>query len=94
MFICQCMIWLWWIDTGPRRFRTMILGALAWAGFFFGLHILSEVGHFSEIFEHPSVYFLGVPAVAAVDAGIAAGLYLLARYLVSLRDRIVEVITR
>jgi hypothetical protein len=44
--------------------------------------------------EHPSFFFLGAPAVAAVDAVIAAGLYLLARYLISLRDRIVEVITR
>ncbi len=92
--ILLCMLWVWWVDTKPRRYRTMLTGALAWIGFFMATVLIREVssGDYA-VLGNPFLYLL-VTIELLVTVAVAVGLYLVIRNLGAMRDRMVEVVTR
>lgn len=84
----QCIIWLWWLDTRPRLFRTTVMGLSAWMGYYMvcnvmyhasyhiiGLSPASAVMRFFRIQFGDVAYFWAVSSVLGV-AAVSLLLYL------------------
>jgi hypothetical protein len=90
----QCMLWLWWFDKEPRRYRSILIGVLAWIGYIeiYTLISFAGSGAFKQL-ANPIFHLLAASSIL-FTASISTGLYLLVQKLGPIRDRIVERISR
>jgi hypothetical protein len=94
-FLLQCILWLWWIDTGTRRNRTLLIGMFAWTGYIFlTLLVFNELGTGKlSVITKPLLSFVNLLEIF-LYAAVSAGLYLIFGKMNKIRDRFVEVISR
>ncbi len=89
----QSMLWLWWFDSTPRKFREMLIGALAWV--VYSDFNLMFGGIFGASYSSSGPFLLFSTACAlAIFACAALGVYIVLSRLSMLRNKVLDAVSR
>ena len=88
----QSILWLWWIESTSHKFKEMLIGALAWVGYYDINYLFGGV--FNMRNTSPLQIIVTGACIFVLVACIAMGVYIFLSRLYTLRNKVIGTIVR